>query len=168
METFFSKSIYCSRFVRMTLLALVALWGVASPLLGQETVGGKFTLTENARLGERFLPAGAYKFSIEPAGILQSVNSIQDMRHVVRVIVRPETKAGPVAMIFAMASRSDHARDSSRLVLAPVNHEMVVKSMYLDPQGLVLEFDGSSPKDKTETLAQAARPGPAPASRAND
>jgi hypothetical protein len=168
METLLSKSIYCSGFVKTALLALVALCGVASPLLGQETVGGKFTLTENTRFGERFLPAGAYRFSIEPAGILQSVNSIQDMRHVVRVIVRPETKAGPVAMIFAMASRSDHALDSSRLVLAPVNHGMVVRSMYLDPQGLVLEFDWSSPKEKTQMLAQAARPGPAPASRVND
>jgi hypothetical protein len=168
METLFNESIYYGRFVKMAVLALVVFCGAASPLLGQERVGGKFTLTENTRFGEKFLPAGAYKFSVEPAGILQSVDSIQDMRHVVRVIVRPETKAGPVAMIFAMASRSGHALDSSKLVLAPVNHGMVVKSMYLDPQGLVLEFDGSSPKDKNETLAQAARPGPAPASRAND
>jgi len=168
METLLNKSIYYSRFVKMTLLALLALCGAASSLLGQEKVGGKFTLTENTRFGEKFLPVGTYKFSIEPAGILQSVDSIQDMRHVVRVIVRPETKAGPVAMIFAMASRSGHALDSSKLVLAPVNHGMVVKSMYLDPQGLVLEFDWSSPKDKTQMLAQAARSGPAPASRAND
>jgi hypothetical protein len=49
-----------------------------------------------------------------------------------------------------------------------VNNGMAVKSMYLDPQGLVLEFDWSSPKDKAQMLAQAARPGPAPASRAND
>jgi hypothetical protein len=81
-------------------------------------------------------------------------------------MVRPETKAGPVAMIFAMASPRAHVLDSSKLVLAPVNNGMVVKSMYLDPQGLVLEFDGS--KDKTQMLAQAARPGPAPGSRAND
>jgi len=166
METLLGKSIYCSRFVKTALLGLVALCGFASPLLGQETVGGKFTLTENTRFGERFLQAGTYTFSVEPAGILQSVNSIQDMRHVVRVIVRPEAKAGPVAMIFAMASRSAHALDSSRLVLAPVNNGMVVKSMYLDPQGLVLEFDCS--KDKAQMLVQAARPGPAPASRAND
>ena len=168
METLLNKSIYYSRFVKMTLLALLALCGAASPLLGQETVGGKFTLTENARFGERFLEAGTYTFSIEPTGILQSVNSIQGIRHVVQVIVRPETKAGPVAMVFAMASRSAHALDSSKLVLAPVNNGMAVKSMYLDPQGLVLEFDISSPKDKIPVLAQATRSGPAPASRAND
>src|SRR5712664_2972733 len=119
METLLSKSIYYSRFLKTALLGLAALCGAASPLLGQETVGGKFTLTENARFGERFLEAGTYTFSIEPTGILQSVNSIQGIRHVVQVIVRPETKAGPVAMVFAMASRSAHALDSSKLVLAP-------------------------------------------------
>jgi hypothetical protein len=168
METLLSKSIYYGRFLKTALLGLVALCGATSPLLGQETVGGKFTLTENVRFGEKFLEAGTYTFSIEPTGVLQSVDSIQDMRHVVRVIVRPETKAGSVAMVFAMASRSGHALDSSKLVLAPVNNGMAVKSMYLDPQGLVLEFDISSPKDKTPVLAQAARSGPAPASRAND
>jgi len=167
MKTLLSKSIYLSRSVKTALLGLVALCGAASPLLGQETVGGKFTLTENTRFGERFLGAGTYTFSIEPTGILQSVESIQDMRHVVRVIVRPKTKAGPVSMVFAMASRSGHALDSSELVLEPVNNGMAVKSMYLD-QGLVLEFNWSSPKDKTPMLAQAARSGPAPASRAND
>jgi len=69
------------------------------PLLGQETVTGKFTLTENTRLGKSFLPAGAYTFTIEPAGILQSVSSIQGARQIVQVTVRPETKAGPVAAI---------------------------------------------------------------------
>jgi hypothetical protein len=168
MATLLSKSIYCSALGRVVLLGLVALGGAGSPLLGQETVGGKFTLTENARVGEKFLPAGAYTFSIEPTGTLHSVNSIQGLRHVVRVIVRPETKAGPVAILFAMASRSSHALDSSKLVLAPVNNEMVMHSMDLDQQGLVLDFDWSSPKDKTQMLAQAPRPGPTPASRAND
>jgi hypothetical protein len=167
MKTLLSKSIYLSRYVKTALLGLVALCGAASPLPGQETVGGKFTLAENTRFGERFLEAGTYTFSIEPTGILQSVESIQDMRHVVRVIVRPKTKAGPVVMVFAMASRSGHALDSSELVLEPVNNGMAVKSMYLD-QGLALEFNWSSPKDKTPMLAQAARSGPAPASRAND
>ncbi len=168
MATLQSKSIYCSRFVRMVLLGLVALYGAACPLLGQETVGGKFTLTENTRFGKELLPAGAYKFSIEPVGTLQSVNSIPSIGHPVLVIVRPETKAGPVAVIFAMALRSAHALDSSKLVLAPVDNGMVVHSMYLDHPGLVVDFDWWSPKNKTQMLAQAARPGLAPASRATD
>ena len=168
MATLMSKSIYRGNFARIALLGLMALCGAASPLLGQETVAGKFTLTENTRLGKKFLPAGAYTFSIEPVGILQSVSSIQGAREVVQVTVRPETKAGPTVAIFAMATRTDHVLDASKLVLAPVNNGMAMHSMYLDKQGLVLDFDWWSPKDKTEMLAQAARPEPASASKATD
>jgi hypothetical protein len=168
MATLLSKSIYRSKFARVVLLGLLALCGAASPLLGQETVAGKFTLTENTSLGKKFLPAGAYTFSIEPVGILQSVSSIQGARQMVQVTVRPETKAGPTVAIFAMATRSDHVLDSSKLVLAPVNNGMAMHSMYLDKQGLVLDFDWWGPKNKTEMLAQAARPEPASASKATD
>ena len=168
MATLLSKSINYGKFVRVILLGLVTLCGAASPLLGQETVAGKFTLTENARFGNKLLPAGAYKFSIEPMGILQSVNSIQGARRLVQVVVRSETKDGPVAVILAMASRPAHALDSSKLVLAPMNNGMVVRSMCLDRQGLVLDFDWSSPKGKTQMLAEAPGPEPASASRAND
>jgi hypothetical protein len=168
METLISKSIYCSRFVKTALLGLVALCGAASPLLSQETVAGKFTLNESTGFGKKFLPAGAYRFSVEPTGILQSVNSIQCAPRLVQVIVRAETKDGPVAIILAMASRPAHVRDSSKLVVAPVNNELVVRSMYLDQQGLVLDFDWWGPKGKTQMLAEAPRPEPASASRAND
>jgi hypothetical protein len=119
-------------------------------------------------LGKKFLPAGAYTFSIEPVGILQSVSSIQGARQIVQVTVRPETKAGPTVAIFAMATRSDHVLDASKLVLAPVNNGMAMHSMYLDKQGLVLDFDWWSLKDKAEMLAQVARPEPASASKATD
>ena len=165
MTTLLSKSVYCSRFVRVVLLGLVAVCGGANPILGQEAVGGKFTLTENTRFGKKSLPPGAYTFSIEPTGALQSVDSIQSAGHPVLVIVRPTANAGPIAIIFAMASRSDHALDSSKLVLEPMNNGMAMHSMYLDQQGLVLDFDWWSAKDKTQMLAQAARPEPAPASR---
>ena len=168
MATLQGKSIYRSKFARVVLLGLTALCGAASPLLGQETVAGRFTLTENTRLGKKSLPAGDYRFSIEPAGLLQSVNSIQGARQIVQVMVRPETKAGAVAIIFAMATRSAQALDASKLILAPVNNGMAMHSMYLDKQGLVLDFDWWSPKDKTQMLAQAARPESASGSKATD
>lgn len=163
-----SKSIYRRQFASVALLGLMALCGAASPLLGQETVAGKFTLTENTGLGKKFLAAGAYTFSIEPVGILQSVSSIQGARQVVRVVVRPETKAGPAVAIFAMATRSAHALDASKLVLAPVSNGVAMHSMYLDKQGLVLDFDWWSPKNKTQILAQQARPELASGSKATD
>src|SRR5258707_1656688 len=137
MTTLLSKSVYCSRFVRVVLLGLVALCGAASPLLGQETVGGKFTMTENTRCGKKFLPAGAYTFSIEPTGALQSVNSIQSASHPVLVIVRPTTNACPISIIFAMASRSPHALDASKLVLERMNNGTPMQSLHLDQHRLV-------------------------------
>ncbi|HEV1992897.1 MAG TPA: hypothetical protein VGR03_01045 [Candidatus Acidoferrum sp.] len=168
MATLQSKSIYHSAFVRVVLLGLMALCGASTPLLGQETAGGKFTLTENTRFGKKFLPAGAYTFSIEPTGTLQSVNSIGGGGQPVLVIVRGERKPGPIAVIFAMASRTSHALNSSKLVIAPVDNGMAVSSMYLDQPGLVLDFQRWNRKDKTQMLAQAAPPEPASASKATD
>jgi len=168
MAALLDKSIYFSKLARVVVLGLMAVCGASSPLLGQETVAGKFTLTEGTRIGKKLLPAGAYTFSIEPAGNLQSVSSIQGARQVVQVIVRSETKAGPTAVIFAMATRSTEALNSSKLVLASVNNGMAMHSMYLDKQGLVLDFDSLSPKDKSPMLAQAARPEPALASKTTD
>jgi hypothetical protein len=168
MAALLDKSIYFSKLARVVVLGLMAVCGASSPLLGQETVAGKFTLTEGTRIGKKLLPAGAYTFSIEPAGNLQSVSSIQGARQVVQVIVRPETKAGPTVVIFAMATRSTEALNSSKLVLASVNNGMAMHSMYLDKQGLVLDFDSLSPKDKSPMLAQAARPEPALASKTTD
>jgi hypothetical protein len=168
MTTFLRKSIYRSACARVVLLGLMAFCGAAGPVLGQETVGGKFTLTENARLGKKFLPAGTYKFSIEATGVLQSVGSIQGAPQVVQVIVIPEAKSVPIIILFAKATRSAHAMDSSKLVLAPVNKEMVMQSMFLDQQGLLLDFDWLSPKEKTPIVAQGARPEMGTSSKATD
>jgi hypothetical protein len=168
MAALLTKSIYCSRIARMALLGLAALSAAASPVLGQDSVAGKFTLTENTRLGNRILPAGAYKFSIEPVGILQTVDSLRGGRQPVLVIVKPATSSGPVTGIFAMASRSDHPMEASKLVLEQASDGMAMHTMYLDQQRLVLDFDWLSPKDKTPALAEAAHPGRAVASKATD
>jgi hypothetical protein len=168
MATLLSKSVYRSAFAKVTLLGLMAFCGAAGPALGQETVGGKFTLTENTRFGKKFLPAGTYKFSVEPVGVLQSISSVQSARQVVQVIVRPEAKAAPVAILFAMATRRAPALNSSKLVLEPVNKELVMQSMFLEEQGLVLDFEWLNSKDKTPMLAQTARPETGAASKATD
>jgi hypothetical protein len=168
MATLFSKSVYHSTIAKMTLLGLMAFWGAAGPAFGQESVAGKFTLTGNTRLGKKSLPAGSYKFSVEATGVMQSVKSIQGAPQVVQVIVTPEAKSGPVTIIFAMATRSAQAMYSSKLVLAPEKNEMVMHSMFLDQQGLVLDFDWLSAKGKTPIVAQAARPETVAASKATD
>jgi hypothetical protein len=168
MTTLFSKSIYRNAFAKLALLGMMAVCGAAGPAFGQESVGGKFTLTENARLGKKYLPAGSYKFSVEATGVMQSVSSIQGAPQVVQVIVTPETKPGPVTILFAMASRSAQAMYSSKLVLSPEKNEMVMRSMFLDQQGLVLDFDSLRGKGKTQVVAQVVHPQTVAASRATD
>jgi len=168
MTNLMSKSIYRSILAKGVLLGLMALCGASGPVFGQEMVAGKFTLTENTRLGKRVLPAGTYTFSIKPTGAMQSVSSIQGAREVVQVVVRPESEAGPVTLMFAMAVRNPQPLDSSKLILEAVNNEMVAHSMYLDQQGLLLDLDWMNAKDKSQMIAQAARPEPAPASKSTD
>jgi hypothetical protein len=168
MATLFTKSVYCSALAKVALFGLMAFCGAAGPALGQETVTGRFTLTENTRLGKKSLPAGSYKFSVEATGVRQSVKSIQGAPQVVQVIVTPQVKSGPVTIIFAMATRSAQAMYSSKLVLAPEKNEMVMHSMFLDQQGLVLDFDWLSTKGKTQVVAQAARPEAGASCKATD
>lgn len=164
MATSAGKSIYSWKSVRATLLGLAAICGAAGPIHGQETVGGKFKLTEKTRLGKTILPAGDYKFSVRTVGTTQTLDSIHSVHQTVLVVMRPETKARPVASTFAIAWRSGPVRDAGQLVLEPGNGGMTMRSMYLGKQGLTLDFGTLSSKDKTPALAEAARPGGAPAS----
>src|SRR5207249_9958222 len=77
MATLLSKSIYGSTVARVVLLGLMAFCGASSPVLGQETLAGKFKLAESTRFANKVLPAGTYTFSFEPAGTLHSVAAIQ-------------------------------------------------------------------------------------------
>ena len=153
-----SKSIY------QTVLARALAWGAlavcvsASPLLAQNEIAGNFTLNENARFGDTILRAGRYKFSIEPVGTIQSLRSIQQgAGHLVLVVLRPE-KSGQVASIFAMASPSDHAREASELILESEKTETLAQTMYLQKEGLVVDFNWWNPKAKNQVVAQRTVP----------
>ena len=168
MTTLLSKSIYHNTVVRVALLSLMAFCGVSSPVLGQETLAGKFKLAESTRFGNKLLPAGAYTFSVAPVGLVQSVGAIQGAWQPVVMVVRPESKDGRIAVILARASRTGHSIDAGKLVLGPENDGMAMRAMYLDQQGLVLDLNWAHPKDKRQMLAQAARPEAASLSKTTD
>jgi len=152
-----SKSIYHAVLVRIVAWGALAVWATGSPLFAQDMIGGKFTLRESARLGDAVLAAGQYKFSIEPVGITQSISSIQQgSGHLVLVVMRPE-KSGRAASVFATATPSSHARETSELILEPEKAGMLVQSIYLEKEGLVVDFNWS-PKDKGRVVAQQTVP----------
>jgi hypothetical protein len=81
----------------------------------------------------------------------------QGAGHLVLVVVRPE-KSGPTVSIFAMASPNDHGREASELILAPEKQQTLVQTMYLEKEGLMVDFNWSSPKAKSQVVAQQMEP----------
>jgi hypothetical protein len=153
-----SKAIYQAVVARMLVWGALAVCGTASPVLAQNAIGGNFTLNESTRFGTAVLGAGQYKFLIEPIGNIQSVRSIQQgAGHLVLVVLTPE-KSGPVASIFAMASPIGHTREANELILGSEKAETMAQTMYLEKEGLVVDFNWSSPKDKSQVVAQQTMP----------
>jgi hypothetical protein len=149
---------------RVLALARVLSWGAlalcanASPLLAQDAIGGSFTLNESARFGGTTLVPGPYRFSIEPVGSIQSIRSIQQgAGHLVLVVVKPE-KSGPMASLFAMASPIDHTRETSELVLDPEKAGTLAETLYLQKEGVMVDFLWSTPKAKSQVVAQLGVP----------
>jgi hypothetical protein len=147
-----------------TVLARMLAWGAlvvcssASPALAQNTIAGNFTLKENARIGGTLLDAGAYKFSIEPIGTIQSMQSIeQGAGHLVLVVIKP-TKSGPTASVFAMASPSGRTREGSELILEAEKAGTLMQTLYLEKEGLLVDFVWANPKAKEKLIAQKAVP----------
>jgi hypothetical protein len=148
------KVIYRTILTRILALAALAVCASASPALAQESIAGNFTLNKNARFGNSILAAGHYTFSLEPIGNIQSIHSIQQgAGHLVLVVIKPE-KSGPTASIFAMASPTDHAREASKLILAQERNDTLVQTLYLEKEGLMVDFRWSSPRTKDRVIAQ--------------
>src|ERR1700676_2394835 len=98
--TLSDKARHCSSLpVKMLLFALFVVCGVcgvSNSARAEEIVRGTFTLNEETRFGATLLPAGHYLVSIEPITSMTAVGRVS-------VFVRPESKSGPVASVFAMA-----------------------------------------------------------------
>jgi hypothetical protein len=154
----FGKSTYRAVLTKSLLFAALATCVAASALLAQNTISGNFTLNESARFGNTVLSAGQYKFWIEPIGTVQSIRSIQQgAGHLVLVVLRPE-KSGTVASVFALASPSGHTRETNELILEPEKTGTLAQSMYLEKEGLVVDFNWSTPRAKSQVVAQQTAP----------
>jgi hypothetical protein len=148
------ERIYRGVLGRALMLGALAACISVTPVRAQNTIDGSFTLNESARLGDTVLLPGPYKFSIEAVGLIQSVRSIQQgSGHLVLVVLRPE-KAGPPASIFAMASPNDREGSASELVLEPAKAGTLLETMYLEKEGLKVNFRWSTAKGKTTTIAR--------------
>jgi hypothetical protein len=152
------KAAYRAVLARMLAWAALVVCSSASPALAQNTIAGNFTLKEDARVGSTLLAAGPYKFTVEPIGTIQSMQSIeQGAGHLVLVVMRPK-ESGPIASIFAMASSSGHTREASELILGTEKAGTLLQTMHLEKEGLIVDFVWSNPKAKEKLVAQKTVP----------
>lgn len=148
--------------LKILLLAALAVCGSAAPSFAQEMARGKFTLTENVRLGETLLPPGQYSFSVSPIGLMRSVASVQSMPTPVLVFIRPQSDSGPVSAVFALASAQSNPAPANGFLIEPGPSGMSIHSLTLDKLGVVVDFD--APREG-QALAQSHRATPAVVSK---
>jgi hypothetical protein len=134
---------------KLLVFALLAVCGISSSTPAQEFVKGTFVLTSETHFGTTLLPPGHYTVSIEP------VTSLTAAGNRVLVFVRPESKSGPVASVFAMASQ-EGCDTASGLTLVPDGTTLAARSLCLGKQGLMIDFDLSR-NEKIKPLIAAAR-----------
>jgi hypothetical protein len=120
---------------KVLLPGMLLVCGASSPMLAQEIVRGTFTLSEGARFGTTLLPPGHYTVSIEPVTATRASGSM------VSVFVRPEDKTGPVASTLAVATQQSCETTPSGLTLRSDGTGLVARSMCLEKQGLVVDFE---------------------------
>ena len=119
---------------RIVLFALLLICGVANTTNAQEIVKGTFALNAETRIGSTVLPAGEYTVLVQPLTFLTSASSR------VLVFVRPDSKNGPVASVFALASQ-EGCETPSGLKLVSDGTGLVARSLCLGKQGIMIDFD---------------------------
>jgi hypothetical protein len=134
---------------KLFLFALILAGGVSSSTKAQELVKGTFTLGTEARFGGTLLPAGHYTVSVEPVTSLTAAGSR------VLVFVRSETKSGPVASVFAMAS-TEACDTPSGLTLQSDGTGLAARSLCFSKQGLMIDFELSRFSETPKVKAVAS------------
>jgi len=61
--------------------------------------------------------------------------------------------------IFAIASPSGRGRETSELILDPEKSGTLAQTMYLEKEGLMVDFGWTSPKTKSQVVAQQTAAG---------
>jgi hypothetical protein len=135
MNRFHKTLLWGSSIKRVLLSGMLLVCGAAGPAMAQELAKGTFTLSEGARFGTTLLPPGRYTVSIEPVTAMKPSGSL------VSVMVRPEDKVGPVASVLAMATQQSCETTPSGLSLQSDGVRLVARSMCLEKQGLVVDFN---------------------------
>jgi hypothetical protein len=135
--------------LKLLVFALFAVCGISRSTQAQEFMKGTFVLSAETHFGTTLLPAGHYTVSVEP------VTSMTASGTRVLVFIRPESKSGPVASTFAMASQ-ESCDTPSGLKLVSDGAGLAARSLCIAKQGLMIDFDLSR-SEKAKTLTASAQ-----------
>jgi hypothetical protein len=120
------------RFVYASLLVLTTLHLTPSTASAQEAARGTFTLTRDVHWGSAKIPAGDYRFSYEPNGVMGmlTLNKLDG------------TPKGYLLLVHDM--EESKPSDLSRLVLKTARDGSYVSAMQLPEFGMTLHFAAPS------------------------
>ena len=116
------------RFVYASLLVITTLNFAPNTAFGQEPARGRFTLTHGVQWGNAKVPAGEYRFSFAPNGVMGvlMVSELDGPRKSYMVLVHDTEETKP--------------SDLSRLVLNATPDGSYVSAMQLPEFGMTLYF----------------------------
>jgi len=124
-------------------LTLSAL-NFAPSLASAQDAGGAFTLSHEVHWQRTVVPAGNYKFTIEPRGPAELLT------------LRKVGGNGAIFLMLVTDVEESHNADLSRLVMVSRSGESFVKQMQLPQFGVTLQF--AVPKETREVAQAVATP----------
>jgi hypothetical protein len=147
------------RFVSTAIVfGMLAMAGSGTRAYGQSSLQGEVNLPVEARFGKTTLPAGTYRFIVQPVGISQTVASSLASSNQVLVSMSGVAKGGPIASVVASASKP-HSRNPNADSILSYGTGNIFRSMYLENLGVVLEFYESKPKNTMHARGPEVSPG---------
>ncbi len=136
----------------VAVLCGVAPFGAVSPRASAQTLKGEVTLPVEAKFGSTMLPAGTYKFSVQPVGFAQTTDFNLSGNNQVLVSMSGITKGSPVATIVATALMPNPNNNKEPGITVEEGGN-IFHSMYLENEGVLLKFHEYKPKNVTHAHA---------------
>ena len=126
-----------SRILTIVAIGLIAVCASPAPAAAQDAYKGRFTLPNDVRWSQNFLPAGDYTFSLKSAGLPAQI-----------VIHGPNG----FAMVLTSATSKKESDASSSITIERRGGMRVVSDLYLAELGLDLRY--AAPKLPHNEIAQ--------------
>lgn len=139
-----------SLFVGAFFAGAMALAGFSPRAQAQDHLQGEVVLPIEARFGNALLPAGTYRFDVQPIGAGQAIDFAVGGSNQVLVSMTGLAKGSPIAIAMGTASKATR-RDPHVKNIRVDETGNTFHSMYLQNAGVMLKFYETKPKNAAHT-----------------